>query len=360
MSRYQRQINLPEIGIEGQKKLKNTSVLCVGAGGLGCPALLYLTAAGIGTIGIIDFDQVDESNLQRQILYTTTQVGTAKTTAAKDHLHALNPEVNIQCYQEPLGLNNVKELFERYDFVIDGSDNFATKFLINDAGVKFSTPVIYGAIQRFDGQVSVFDARHGPCYRCLFPEVPQSPIQNCEEAGVIGAIAGLIGTTQAMQVIMMTVGGDQLKPLIGTLWTIDMRTMQSQLLTLSKNPNCPVCSKKPCDIILDYKPAVCASTQAIPEITVEEFIALAPKNIIDVREQNEWDLGHIPNAVLHPLSKIIAGDYPNIRSNDDLILYCKKGGRSMKAALILKDHLRHKIINLQGGYDAYFSLKPNE
>ena len=233
-NRYHRQTILPEIGEEGQRKMSVASVLCIGAGGLGCSALLYLAAAGIGHIGIVDFDAVDESNLQRQILYKQDQIGQNKAQAAKDNLLALNDTIKITAFPERLNAGNIEKLLTGFDMIFDGSDNFATKFLVNDAGVKFGKPVIYASILGFDGQVSVFDTKCGSsCYRCLFPKPPTHNIPNCAEAGVIGALAGIVGTTQAMEAIKMIVDHKSLKPLIGKLWTIDARTC---LLYTSPSP----------------------------------------------------------------------------------------------------------------------------
>ncbi len=355
MSRYQRQMTLPEIGKDGQKKLHDISVLCIGAGGLGCPALLYLAAAGVGTIGIVDFDRVDESNLQRQILYKTSQTGALKSLAAKTQIQELNPEVEVHCHPNPLDLDNIEILFNSYDIVIDGTDNFAAKFLINDAGVKYNTPVIYGAIQQFEGQVSVFDAEHGPCYRCLFPHPPETHIQSCAEAGVIGAIAGVVGTTQAMQAMMIAINDNSFRPLTGQLWTIDMRSMESQLLSIPKNPDCPVCSQKSEDIVLEYTAPLCAAQQETHEISVSELRALHDTTIIDIREEYEWKTGHIPDAVLHPLSKISDGILPDVSEDEDVILYCQQGVRSLQAALFLQERMPNKLLSLKGGYDAYLN-----
>ena len=244
MNRYDRQIRLPEIRQEGQDKLLKVSVLCVGAGGLGSPALLYLAAAGVGQIGIVDFDRVDESNLQRQILFDTEAVGKPKVLEAARRLKALNPTIHIESYDEELNTRNAARLFPQYDVIIDGTDNFETKFLINDAAVKFGKPWVYGAIQGFDGQASVFNYKGGPCYRCLYPEKPKGRIMNCAEGGVIGAVAGLIGVTQALQAIQIISGHENFEPLSGRLMTLDTRTMHTRILALKKNPECAACGKK--------------------------------------------------------------------------------------------------------------------
>ena len=230
--RYKRHLVLPEIGNEGQEKISRASVLCIGAGGLGCPALLYLAAAGVGRIGIVDFDKVDETNLQRQVLFTTDDLNRNKAEVAKERLSKLNPDIEINAVPEELDNKNAEGLFSGYDIIIDGSDNFETKFLINDVAVKTGKPFIYGSILGFDGQVSVFNYNDGPCYRCLFPQAPEGHIPNCAEAGVIGAVAGIIGTTQVMEAIKITVGHESFEPLSGKLWTIDLHTMENRLLQL--------------------------------------------------------------------------------------------------------------------------------
>lgn len=346
-NRYKRQIVLPEIGKEGQEKISNSSVLCVGAGGLGCPALLYLTAAGVGKIGIIDFDSVDETNLQRQVLFTTDQIGQNKAEAAKERLNTLNPEIDIQTYTEELTDQNAPDLFKNYDIIIDGTDNFAAKFLINDATVKINKPFIYGSISGFDGQVAVFNHGNGPCYRCLFPEEPKGLVPNCAEAGVIGAVAGVIGTTQTMEAIKIIVGHDSFKPLIGKLWTIDMHSMENKLLSISKNPNCPVCSKEKEEIILNYTSPVCG---IIPEITAKQARENNEALIIDVRETNEWNTGHIKGAQHISLSSLIQNHEPDLPTDCDIILYCQVGQRSLQAAQILKSQGYLNVSNMADGY----------
>ncbi len=348
-NRYKRQIILPEIGDNGQDKISNASVLVIGAGGLGSPALLYLAAAGVGHIGIIDFDIVDETNLQRQILFNVNDVGENKANAAKAHLNALNPEINIEAIDQELTDENVEELFNRFDIIIDGTDNFATKFLINDAAVKTTTPFIYGSILGFDGQVSVFNAcKDSPCYRCLFPSKPTGHIPNCAEAGVIGAVAGIVGTTQAMEAIKLIVAHDSFTPLSGKLWTIDLHTMENKLLSLKKDLNCPVCSKDKDLIMFEYTSPSCG---IIPEITIAQVIEEKDNSIlIDVREQHEWDAGYIDNAVHVPLSWLMNGNLPDIPKDKSLIMYCLVGIRSNQAAQLLKKAGFKNIANMKDGY----------
>lgn len=350
MDRYDRQMRLPEIGREGQEKLLRASVLCVGAGGLGSPALLYLAAAGVGRIGIIDFDRVEESNLQRQILFDMHMIGQPKVQQAARRLHALNPMLQLEAYDEKLSPENAARLFPTYDFILDGTDNFETKFLINDAAVKFGKPWIYGAIQGFDGQVSIFNYQEGPCYRCLYPQKPEGHIMNCAEAGVIGAVAGIIGVTQALQTIQIIVGDKSFVPLSGKILTLDARTLRTRVLTLTKNPDCQTCAAKPDDIRLSHAAPVCGF---IPEILPRQLKERAGYILIDVREKEEWDQGHIAEAQLWPLSKIMQGLLPDLKPEAEIILHCQKGKRSLQAAQIFKDHGFTNVTSLCGGYTAW-------
>lgn len=348
--RYIRQTVLPEIGPEGQQKLLRSSVLCIGAGGLGSPALLYLAAAGVGRIGIADFDAVDESNLQRQILFTSDSVGKSKTSQAKERLQSFNPAIKIETYEGGLNAQNAPDLFQSYDVIIDGTDNFETKFLINDAAVKYGKPWVYGAIQGFDGQASVFNAQSGPCYRCLYPAPPKGHIANCAEAGVIGAVAGLVGVTQALQAIQLITGHKSFEPLIGRLWTLDARTMRTHTLTLPKNSDCPVCGRNKEDIVLRYKAPVC---RFIPEISPDQARKKTDGILIDVREREEWARGNIEGAQHWPLSQALEGIIPDFPQDKKIILYCQKGIRSLQAAQILKEKGFLDVYNLTGGYDAW-------
>lgn len=352
MDRYTRQTILDEIGEAGQESLENASVLVIGAGGLGCPALQYLAAAGIGHIGIADFDVVEESNLQRQILFTMDQLGQNKSTAAKEKLNALNPNIKISVFEEGLNEDNVEELFTAFDIIIDGTDNFDSKYLINDAGVKFGKPIIYGAINQFDGHVSVFDAKQGPCYRCLYPAKPKGHIPNCAEAGVIGAVAGIIGTTQAMECIKLIIDHENFEPLIGTLFSIDLKTMRTRSLEIPKDPNCPTCAKTSDQITLPKitKEKSCAM---IKNISIEEAKTQNNFLFIDVREQEEWDEGHIEGATLLPLSELLNREKPNLPKDQNILLYCRSGKRSFDAAQILTAQGYDNLMNLEGGYLAW-------
>lgn len=347
--RYNRQIILPEIGVAGQEKISKASVLCIGAGGLGSPALLYLAAAGVGRIGIIDFDVVDESNLQRQILFTVDQIGQNKALAAKARLQVLNPEIEIEAYPEKLNEGNAPDLFARYDVIVDGTDNFAGKFLINDAAVKIGKPFVYGSILGFEGQAAVFNYKGGPCYRCLFPEPPRSHIPNCAEAGVIGAVAGMIGTLQAMEALKIIVEHENLIPLSGQLYTLDARTMRSQILSLPKDPACCICSKTPDEIVL-------SSSGMIVEISPQHAQKNTAALLLDVRERDEWDAGHIEGAEHFALSALMAGEQLQMPKDRAIILYCQKGKRSQMAAQILKAAGYTNLSNMTGGYDAWLEL----
>jgi molybdopterin/thiamine biosynthesis adenylyltransferase/rhodanese-related sulfurtransferase len=350
--RYSRQINLQEIGEAGQQKLAQASILCIGAGGLGSPALLYLAAAGVGRIGVIDFDCVDESNLQRQILFSTAEIGAPKANEAKRKLTALNPTIQIDAYDEELNIESASRLFPLYDIILDGTDNFETKFLINDAAIKYRKPLIYGAIQGFEGQASVFGYQNGPCYRCLYPQKPKAKIMNCAEAGVIGAVAGIVGVTQAIQAIHIIVEDKSFSPLVGRMWLIDTKTMETRILSVPKDPNCPCCGQESAkkNIVLQYSSPVCAF---IPEISVAHLQAKRGYTLIDVREQDEWDRGHIDGAVLWPLSCIMAGNIPDEMKDDEIILYCQKGVRSLQAGTLLKEYGFTDITSLSGGYAAW-------
>ncbi len=348
IKRYSRQTVLPEIGEEGQMRLSQARILCIGAGGLGCPALLYLAAAGVGTIGIVDFDVVDVSNLQRQILFTDAQRGQLKSEAARDALLALNPDITVKAYTEKLVVDNVLSLFAEYDIILDGTDNFQARFLINDAAVKSGKPVVYASVDGFEGQLSVFDAARGPCYRCLYPLPPTAAVPNCAEAGVIGALAGIMGAMQAMEAVKLVVAHAALKPLIGKLLMIESRTMETRHLALPKNPDCPVCSLKPEEVNLTDEPQICA---VLRTITTDEAVKRENALFVDVREQHEWDEGHIPDALHVPLSALQENascvDLPQDR---DCIIYCRSGKRSQVAIQILKETGCDNLFNLEGGY----------
>jgi len=349
-NRYARQTILPEIGENGQKRISDASILCIGAGGLGCPALLYLAAAGVGRIGIIDFDRVEETNLQRQVLFSTDQIGKYKAIAAKEKLDALNPCIEIEAIAQELSDENALSLFKSYDLIIDGTDNFASKFLINDAALKCGKPFIYASILGFEGQLAVFGAPDGPCYRCLFPHAPKHNVPSCAENGVIGAVAGILGTMQAMEAIKLIVAHKDFNHLIGKLWTINTRSMETKALNLSRDPACPTCTKQPDQITLAYKKEPCA---LIREITPQEMHKKPKIMLLDVREQDEWDKGFIMGAQHAPLSSLLQGHIPDLPKDREIIIYCAHGIRSRNAAEFLKAQGYKNVANMAGGYEAW-------
>ncbi|MDP3267995.1 MAG: HesA/MoeB/ThiF family protein [Legionella sp.] len=370
IKRYQRQMLLGKVGIEGQLRLKQSRVLCIGAGGLGSPVLLYLAAAGIGTLGIVDMDEVDITNLQRQVLFTESDVGVRKTTAAKDRLTQLNKNIDIIIYDEPFNELNAGKIIPSFDLIIDATDNFSAKYLINDSCVKYGKPYIYGSILGFEGRVSVLSAKHGPCYRCVYPEPPKGYIPNCAEFGIIGALPGIMGCIQAMEAIKWILGewsakrADELgqssfQPLLGRLWILDVLTMQTLHYQIKKNPECPVCSKDLKDIKIEDKPMHCASksTPAVPTVTLEESkIHINDENtlFLDVREISEWNAGFIDNAQHYPLSALLSGEGINVLDpQKKYIVYCQHGKRSQIATAYLMEMGFSNVVTLEKGFSTW-------
>ena len=361
MLRYARQTVLPELGSEGQERLKSASVLCIGAGGLGSPALLYLAAAGIGRIGLVDDDAVDISNLQRQVLFKEADQGTPKVEAAKTALAELNSQCQIEAYHQRFSPENAEALIQNYDVIIDGTDNFSSKFLINDACVKFGKPLVYGSILGFVAQVSVFWAKgenyHGPCYRCLYPKQPSGHIPNCAEAGVIGAMAGIAGTVQALEAIKMALGlkwckEKNLEPLLGTLWILDARSMQTKTLKLHKRHQCAVCSADPSNIVLEQAEESCAAKTDVKNISAEDAAKRMGKAVfIDVREAHELTSGRIPKALHIPLGTLLSNEdsVGDIASDTQVIVYCQHGIRSFSAASHLVALGFRNVAHITGG-----------
>lgn len=355
MQRYARQMILPELGEEGQKLLKEKTVLCVGAGGLGAPALLYLAAAGMGRIQIVDDDVVDASNLQRQVLFREQDQGQIKAIAAKRALEALNSEIKIESFPQRFMAENAKAFLSSCDVVIDGTDNFVSKFLINDACVKFCKPLIYASILGFEAQVAVFYAEHGPCYRCLFPQVPAGHIPNCAEAGVIGALAGIAGSMQALEAIKMALGiswckAHELSPLTGRLWLCDARSMETRTLALPKDPACPVCSKPRASIVLAEEGHACpANVESLPASKVRALLGEAI--FIDVREEQELLSGMIPGALHIPLPQLLSkrSRLNQLPTDKQIIVYCQHGVRSLRAVAHLHEIGFIKAAQLRGG-----------
>ncbi len=361
--RYSRHLIMPEVGMEGQQKLKAAKVLCIGAGGLGSPLALYLTAAGVGTLGIVDFDVVDYTNLQRQIIHTTADVGRKKLDSAADKLKAINPFVNLRTFDTRLSSENALELFRDFDFIADGTDNFPTRYLVNDACVLTGKPNIYGSIFRFEGQASVFATENGPCYRCLYPEPPPPGlVPSCAEGGVLGILPGLVGVIQATETIKMILGqGD---PLIGRLLLVDALGMKFRELKLRKNPDCPACgTHRTVTKLIDYDQfcgirgveAPAATEGKMSEISVEELKKKLDNKedvfILDVREPHEYQICNL-NGHLIPL-----GDLPKrlgeLDSSREIVAHCKMGGRSAKAVALLQQSGFKKVSNLTGGITAW-------
>ncbi len=355
--RYSRQILMPQVGEDGQRALKASRVLLVGAGGLGSPVALYLAAAGVGTIGLVDFDSVDLSNLQRQILHGSAAVGSSKTDSAQDRLRDINPNVEIEAYETRFVSGNALEIARGYDLIVDGTDNFSTRYLVNDTSVLLGIPNVYGSVYRFEGQASVFGAPNGPCYRCLFREPPPPHlVPSCAEAGVLGVVPGLVGTIQATEAIKMLLGlGDTL---VGRLLTIDTMTMAFRTIDIRRDPECPACGTREITELIDYdefcggaptgelRGAVVREIQ--PSQLAERLEGGEELEIIDVREPYEWQLGHIPGARLVPLDRI-AAEIPRLDKARETILYCKVGVRSMYAAQQLADAGVAEVRNLAGG-----------
>jgi adenylyltransferase/sulfurtransferase len=363
MARYSRHLILPEVGMEGQQKLKAAKVLCIGTGGLGSPLAFYLAAAGIGTLGLVDFDVVDSSNLQRQIIHSTKDVGRSKIVSATEKLVALNPFLNVVQHETMLTSQNAIEIISQYDIVADGTDNFPTRYLVNDACVLTGKPNAYGSIFRFEGQASVFATEHGPCYRCLYPEPPPPGlVPSCAEGGVLGILPGLVGVIQATEVIKLILGKGE--PLIGRLLLVNSLDMKFRELKLRKNPDCPVCGKNPtvtklidyqqfCGIVPEAK--VAAEKNGIPQMSVTELKQKLDAGedvfILDVREPYEYQIAQIGGHLI-PL-----GELPNrlgeLDTAKNIVVQCKSGGRSQRAAEFLAQNGFSKLHNLAGGILAW-------
>ncbi len=359
--RYSRHLIMPEVGMDGQRKLKEVSVLCVGAGGLGSPLALYLAAAGVGHIGLVEFDVVDESNLQRQIIHGTSVVGKSKLESAKKRMLDLNPFIEITGYEEPLTSVNALDIVPHYDIVADGTDNFQTRYLTNDACVLLGKPNVYGSIFRFEGQASVFYAKEGPCYRCLFPEPPPPGlVPSCAEGGVLGVLPGVIGTIQATEVVKLIIG--QGEPLIGRLLLYDALEMSFTTLKLRKNPDCVICSDHPTiDHLIDYDqfcgvmPHEVEAEQGM-EITVKDLKSRLENDgkdlvVIDVREPHEWHISHLEFAKLIPKGEL-PDHLKEFDATKEYVLHCKSGVRSLEAARLMKS-AGFRVKSLRGGINAW-------
>lgn len=359
--RYSRHLILPEVGLEGQRKLKQARVLTIGTGGLGSPLGLYLAAAGVGTLGIVDFDVVDQSNLQRQIIHGTKDVGRPKIASAKDRLQDLNPNVNIEAHETALTSENALELFKEFDVVVDGTDNFQTRYLVNDAAVLTGKPNVYGSIFRFEGQASVFWAEKGACYRCLYPEPPPPGlVPSCAEGGVLGVLPGIVGTIQANEVLKVILGAEGI--LLNRLLLFDAWTMKFREMKLRKNPNCELCGENATiKELVDYD-AFCGINQPTDTVALEEITATELKaklddgediQIIDVREPHEFEFAKIPNTTLIPLGEVVVRS-SEIDPTRTTVVHCKGGVRSAKAIDALREKgFTGRLINLKGGITAW-------
>jgi adenylyltransferase/sulfurtransferase len=365
VARYSRHLIMPEVGMDGQRRLKAASVLLIGAGGLGSPLGLYLAAAGVGRIGLVDFDVVDFSNLQRQVLHGTPDVGRPKLQSAKDRLHAINPEVRIDLYDTRLTSANALNVLEPYDIVIDGTDNFPTRYLVNDACVLLKKPNVYGSIFRFDGQASVFYPPQGPCYRCLYPEPPPpGEVPSCAEGGVLGILPGLIGCIQATEAVKLILGKGE--PLIGRLLLYDALQMTFQEFKVRRNPRCPLCGDQPTITrLIDYEQFCGVRGQEAPapvaaagqwETTVEELKARLDRHedvfILDVRNPEEYQICRIPGSVLLPLPEL-PRRVGELDKGREMVVHCKSGMRSLKAVQFLREHGFERLKNLKGGILAW-------
>ena len=365
--RYSRHLIIPDVGMTGQKRLKNAKVLVVGAGGLGSPALLYLAAAGVGTLGIIDFDVVDESNLQRQIIHGQSDIGKPKAVSAKESISEANPLVEVVLHEERLDSSNVFDIFEPYDLIVDGTDNFATRYLVNDAAVLLGKPYVWGSIYRFDGQASVFWAEHGPCYRCLYPEPPPpGMVPSCAEGGVLGVLCASIGSIQVNEAIKLLAGIGE--PLLGRLTVYDALEMSYRTVKVRKDPECAVCGKDPqitletglidyeafCGTVSD-EAAEAAKGSTISVKDLKEMID-AGKDfyLVDVREPNEYEIVSIPGATLIPKDRILSGEaLSELPQDRPVVLHCKSGARSAEALAVLKGAGFSDAVHVGGGVIAW-------
>jgi molybdopterin/thiamine biosynthesis adenylyltransferase/rhodanese-related sulfurtransferase len=374
--RYSRHLIIPDVGMSGQKRLKNAKVLCVGAGGLGSPALMYLAAAGVGTLGIVEFDTVDESNLQRQIIHGQKDIGRSKAESARDSVLEINPYVTVQIHEVRLDSTNVMEIFADYDLIVDGTDNFATRYLVNDACVLLKKPYVWGSIYRFDGQASVFWAEHGPCYRCLYPEPPPpGMVPSCAEGGVLGVLCASIGSIQVTEAIKLLAGiGD---PLVGRLMVYDALEMSYRQVKIHKDPNCAVCGVNPTVTeLIDYE-AFCGSISTLAAeaakdstISVRDLKSMLDARdrgeddfvLIDVREPGEYEIVQIPGSILIPKGEFMDGSALSALPTDKrIVLHCKVGGRSAEALAVVKGAGFSDAVHVGGGVLAWVNqIEPDK
>ncbi len=362
--RYSRHLIIPDVAMAGQKRLKNAKVLCIGAGGLGSPTLMYLAAAGVGTLGIIDFDVVDESNLQRQIIHGQSDIGKSKAQSARESVAEINPLIEVILHEERLDSSNVMDIFGDYDLIVDGTDNFATRYLVNDACVLLGKPYVWGSIYRFDGQASVFWAEHGPCYRCLYPEPPPpGMVPSCAEGGVLGVLCATIGSLQTNEAIKLLTGVGE--PLLGSLMVYDALEMEFRKIKVRKDPNCAVCGENPTVTeLIDYE-AFCGvvseeaqQAAAGSTITAQELKDLLdsdkPVYLVDVREPAEFEIVSIPGATLIPKDEILRGDaLATLPQDKQIVMYCKTGIRSAETLAAVKGAGFADAVHVQGGVTAW-------
>ncbi|MFL6054400.1 MAG: adenylyltransferase/sulfurtransferase MoeZ [Actinoallomurus sp.] len=370
--RYSRHLIIPDVGMAGQKRLKNAKVLCVGAGGLGSPALLYLAAAGVGTLGVIDFDIVDESNLQRQIIHGQSDVGRPKAESAAASVREINPLIDVIVHNEALSNDNVMDIFSGYDLIVDGTDNFATRYMVNDAAVLLGKPYVWGSIYRFDGQASVFWAEHGPCYRCLYPEPPPpGMVPSCAEGGVLGVLCASIGSIQVNEAIKLITGIGE--PLVGRLMIYDALEMTYRSVKVRKDPECPLCGKNPTitELLGDYE-AFCGAISEEAADAVKDSTITAPELkdlldtgdifLVDVREPNEYEIVNIPGATLIPKGEFLSGAaLERLPQDKRIVLHCKSGARSAECLAIVKDAGFSDAAHLGGGVLAWVNqIEPSK
>ncbi|GAA1535187.1 adenylyltransferase/sulfurtransferase MoeZ [Actinomadura kijaniata] len=365
VNRYSRHLIIPDVGMAGQKRLKNAKVLCVGAGGLGSPALMYLAAAGVGTLGIIDFDVVDESNLQRQIIHRQATLGLPKAESAAATVREINPLIDVVVHNTALDRDNVMEIFAQYDLIVDGTDNFATRYMVNDAAVLLGKPYVWGSIYRFDGQASVFWAEHGPCYRCLYPEPPPpGMVPSCAEGGVLGVLCASIGSIQVNEAIKLITGIGE--PLVGRLMIYDALEMSYRSVKVRKDPECPLCGKNPTqtELLEDYD-AFCGAVsdeaaEAVRDstISVHDLKAMQDRGddifLVDVREINEYEIVSIPGATLIPKGEFLNGSaLERLPQDKKIVLHCKSGVRSAEALAVVKSAGFADAVHVGGGVLAW-------
>jgi sulfur-carrier protein adenylyltransferase/sulfurtransferase len=363
--RYSRHLIIPDVGMGGQRRLKNAKVLCVGAGGLGSPALMYLAAAGVGTLGVIDFDVVDESNLQRQIIHGQSDVGRPKAESAASSIREINPLVEVIVHNEPLSTDNVMDIFAGYDLIVDGTDNFATRYMVNDAAVLLGKPYVWGSIYRFDGQASVFWAENGPCYRCLYPEPPPpGMVPSCAEGGVLGVLCASIGSIQVNEAIKLITGiGDSL---VGRLMIYDALEMSYRQVKVKKDPECPLCGKNPTitELLDDYEAFCGVVTDEAAEaaqgstITATELKEMLDRGddvfLIDVREPNEYEIVSIPGATLIPKGEFLSGAaLERLPQDKRIVLHCKSGARSAECLAVVQNAGFSDAVHVGGGVLAW-------